>query len=578
VLWLLQARPITALPDPDDEPGAIAVDVPPGEWTRSNYAPEPLSPMFRSLMLPGLHELTENLFPYSIGERIEFCEIGGWLYTRFVKADSPERIKAKLGAAIAAVAADEPADFYRDWFTVSEPRLTARLTELRDGCLPAELSDQDLLDHLDAVHATWRETLAKHFRCGGSGTFVLGELGVTCRDLLGWDAPDTLALLLGLGGKTTEPAYALAGLVAMVRARPWVAELIPTLLESEVDGYDVLDALRGSDRRFADAFAAYQHEYGQRTLGMDITEPTVAERPALVLNLILGQLSRNFDPEADQEALLAERAKAESAARAALAESSTADQERFEQVLGRAQWAHPGRDDSHYLTQLAGGLLRRAVLEVGARLAERELISAVEDVFLLHHFEAHNSLLDDIDRRPLVGDRAAEQAWAIAHPGPESYGTQGGHGFNPADLLATLPPPARRLIEAGLWAWQEVSGERAGNATPVASDGLVLSGIAGSRGRYTGRVRVITSEADFGRLQPGEVLVCPETNPQWAVLFPSIGALVTDHGGLLSHPAIIAREYRVPAVLATGIATKHLRDGQIVDVDGTAGTVEIVVP
>lgn len=106
------------------------------------------------------------------------------------------------------------------------------------------------------------------------------------------------------------------------------------------------------------------------------------------------------------------------------------------------------------------------------------------------------------------------------------------------------------------------------------SVGGFLRGIPASAGRYTGRVRRIMSEAEFGKLQSGDVMVCPITSPVWSVLFPSIGALVTDTGGILSHPAIIAREYRVPAVVATGNATSLLGGGPMVVVDGTAGTVE----
>jgi len=80
---------------------------------------------------------------------------------------------------------------------------------------------------------------------------------------------------------------------------------------------------------------------------------------------------------------------------------------------------------------------------------------------------------------------------------------------------------------------------------------------------------VILNESEFGKLQPGDVLVCPITTLVWSVLFPSVGALVTDTGGILSHPAIIAREYRVPAVVATGNATSVLRDGQQIRVTAT---------
>nr|NIU60525.1 hypothetical protein [Stutzerimonas stutzeri] len=107
------------------------------------------------------------------------------------------------------------------------------------------------------------------------------------------------------------------------------------------------------------------------------------------------------------------------------------------------------------------------------------------------------------------------------------------------------------------------------------TDGTRLRGLAASPGQYTGPARIIMSEAEFGKLQAGDVLVCPTTQPPWSVLFPTIGALVTDSGGILSHPAIIAREYRIPAVVATGNATSYLKDGQIITVNGNDGIVRI---
>jgi pyruvate,water dikinase len=105
--------------------------------------------------------------------------------------------------------------------------------------------------------------------------------------------------------------------------------------------------------------------------------------------------------------------------------------------------------------------------------------------------------------------------------------------------------------------------------------GSVVRGIPASGGRYTGPVRVIMDESEFHKLQAGDVLVCPVTSPVWSVLFPSIGAIVTNTGGILSHPAIIAREYRIPAVVATGNASSLFTDGQVVTVDGDAGVVEV---
>jgi rifampicin phosphotransferase len=107
------------------------------------------------------------------------------------------------------------------------------------------------------------------------------------------------------------------------------------------------------------------------------------------------------------------------------------------------------------------------------------------------------------------------------------------------------------------------------------ADSSRLIGVAGSAGCYRGPARVIMGERDFGKIRAGDVMVCPYTSPVWSVIFPSVGALVTDTGGILAHAALIAREYGVPAVLATGHGTEMLRDGQMLTVDGTAGIVTI---
>jgi phosphoenolpyruvate synthase/pyruvate phosphate dikinase len=111
---------------------------------------------------------------------------------------------------------------------------------------------------------------------------------------------------------------------------------------------------------------------------------------------------------------------------------------------------------------------------------------------------------------------------------------------------------------------------------PVPIRTRTLHGKSASPGRYAGTVRVIHSEAEFDRLRAGDVLVCRVFLPVWTMLFPCVGAVVTDSGGILSNPAIVARECGVPSVVATGMGTTVLRDGQLVIVDGTGGTVEVV--
>ena len=122
-------------------------------------------------------------------------------------------------------------------------------------------------------------------------------------------------------------------------------------------------------------------------------------------------------------------------------------------------------------------------------------------------------------------------------------------------------------------------GEAFARWLPAASDeqtGAVLPGIGASTGQVTATARVLAGPADFGRLQPGDVLVASITTPAWTSLFAMAAAVVTDIGGPLSHSSIVAREYGIPAVLGTNVATRRIPDGARVRVDGDTGTVTLL--
>jgi len=118
-------------------------------------------------------------------------------------------------------------------------------------------------------------------------------------------------------------------------------------------------------------------------------------------------------------------------------------------------------------------------------------------------------------------------------------------------------------------------GKFFGGPPPAAEAPDVLKGNAGSPGTVRGPAKVIRSLADAGKLRAGDVLVAETTAPPWTPLFATAAAIVTDSGGVLSHCAVVAREYRIPAVVGTGRATTTIRDGEIVEVDGDAGLVRI---
>jgi phosphohistidine swiveling domain-containing protein len=554
--------------------------VPPGFWRReASHYPRPLSPMFRMelrFVSEGLRHAFEEFG--LLAETLELCEIGGWVYNRMVPLGGKDRkpppswllwlavrtvpmLRRRVTRSAAAIRSDKHGRLIERWYAEWEPGLWARIAQLRAVALAA-LSDEELDAHAAALVDFFAESNDIHFLLHGALCLVLGDLAFTCRDLLGWDDARTFALLNGLSAKSTEPSRRLAELACMARQRPAIRDLL------EHTNEDTPARLAEVDPEFARAFAAYQHEFGCRALRYEVAEPTLEETPSLILGLIFDQVGRSYDPEQD-DALLAEaRGRVVAEARAALTGRPAVQRERFERALTRAERAYPVREDNEFFTISAPtALVRYTALELGRRLAERGQIRTRDDVFVLEMDEARAALRDRQDRRAMIEERKVDRAQAEANPGPPSYGDDPG----PPPSMKALPAEARFAMEALVWVADRILATD--HANRAQQSAATLRGIAAAPGRYTGPARVILGEDEFDKIEPGDVLVCPITSPVWSVLFPSVGALVTDTGGILSHPAIIAREYRIPAVVATGNATALLRDGQTVTVDGDAGEV-----
>jgi pyruvate,water dikinase len=582
-LVLLQARPITALPDQAPEPVPVPVEVPPGFWEReASHAPKPWTPMTLSVLGPARNRAMRRAFAEFglLAETLEFAQIGGWEYTRLVPLggrDRPApparlmpllirlvpRLRRRIADAVAATRSDKAGRFVEQWHQQWQADLAARAAPLRDTDLGG-LADEELDASATRALALLREGIDIHFLLHAALMPILAELAFACRELLGWADEEALELVVGLSATSTEPAHRLAELAGLATRRPAVRRLL-----GEVDG-GTAGRLAGTDPEFAEAFAAYQREFACRALRYEIADPSIAETPELTLRLLADQLARGYDPAADAAALARRRAAAAGRARSALAGRPPGDRERLERALARAERAYPVREDNEFLTtSVPLALLRYRVLEIGRRLVARGQLDRRDDVFLLAIDEAQAALEDGQPRRTLVGRRRGELAFVEQHPGPASYGRDPG----PPPPLDALPAEARLTMSALLWYIDRIF-EAAASSHAQQAGVRVLGGISASPGRHTGPVRVVMDESEFGKLRLGDVLVCPVTSPVWSVLFPSVGALVTDTGGLLSHPAIIAREYGVPAVVATGNATALLHDDQVVTVDGGAGRVE----
>jgi rifampicin phosphotransferase len=558
-LHLLQARPITALPP-------VQVAPPPGYWEReTSHSPKPFSRLCGSLEVPTVNAGFRAMFEEFgfLVETLEIREIGGWMYLRMVPIIDQDLLARRLERCVQAVSSHHHRELLTRWDHQWRAELRDRIAQLREVDLTA-LSDAQLDEHLGAAADLFQDAHRIHFVLQGAIVLALGDLASTCRDLLGWDDAATLDLLNGLSTMSTGPAVRLWELAGMVRSRPQLAAWL-----ENVDAETAATHLSEIDVEFATAFRQFQDEFGSRSLSLEFADPSLSEEPGLLLRLVRDQVLSGYDPQASAGRLAAKREAALASARAALGSLPPAEQERFERALTVARQAYPLREDNEpYTISMPTAVVRYAALELGKRLARTGQIDRAEDVFLLDFADARAALNDGRDRRSTTSTRRAERAWIDAHPGPASYGTPPG----PPPPLDHLPPEVRLAMHALQWHAGHVFGfDHLARSTP--SPTLITSGIAASPGSYTGPARIVLNETEFDKIRPGDVLVCPATSPVWSVVFPQLGALVTDSGGLLSHPAIIAREYGIPAVVATGHATSLLRDGDRVTVDGTAGVV-----
>jgi pyruvate,water dikinase len=375
---------------------------------------------------------------------------------------------------------------------------------------------------------------------------------------------DAHRLLQGYDHKTLQCDRALWRLSRQALASPGVraafethaaADVLPAL-ERATDGPPFLAVLR-----------AYLHEYGRRSSTfIELSEPCWIEDATPVLELLKDHLSQpDRDLEAEFAALASERERAVAAARARLQGNSAAAE--FEALLEAAQEAvFVSEDHAYWIDHLGPYQVRRVLLELGRRLAAAGAIDEVDDVFYLTIAElpAVAARPDDTAIRRRIAERRAELVRFRAVRPPEALGT----------LPPGPPPPDMPIVRAMdkfLGKRHEGPPGRPLTAAPAA----VLHGTAGSPGKARGPARVIRSLGDAHRLGRGDVLVTEATLPPWTPLFATAAAVVTDVGGVLSHCAVVAREYGIPAVVGTRTATATIRDGQLIEVDGSAGLVRL---
>ena len=343
-------------------------------------------------------------------------------------------------------------------------------------------------------------------------------------------------LISGIETKTTETNRALETLAQQIRSNNVLRELF-----TNNEPTKLLSALQQSaiGRDFLQRFATFLNQYGHRETALTISLPTWKDDPQIVLG-ILQVLSKSELQETDRyqewsrtrDGLLAGSMLRLWPLRAVFLKSLT-DARALFQI----------REDTHFYATLAQPLVRHAALELGRRLEQVGAINTSFDIFHLRLDE-----LEELGKSwPPSQGRIAQIKKLVAKRSAKR------------EALVNQPMVDPRLLTI--------------NSQAPANEDILLRGVAGSSGIASGPARIVRDVSEFGKLQPGEVLVAPATNPAWTPLFQRAAAVVVDTGGSASHAAIVAREYGVPAVMGTVNGTKQIHDGQVMQVDGSRGLV-----
>jgi rifampicin phosphotransferase len=349
---------------------------------------------------------------------------------------------------------------------------------------------------------------------------------------------------------TSEMGLALLDVADVIRPHP---DVVAFLQHVEDENFlDELPALAGG-REARDAIQAYLGKYGMRCVGeIDITKPRWSERPTTLVPMILGNI-KNFEPGAGERRFEQGRQNARMKEQElltrlrALPDGERPDGERkaeeAKRMIDRIRTFIGYREYPKYGMISRYFVYKQALLKDADRLVQAGVIREREDIFYLRFTE-----LQDVVRTNRVDDQLIRQR-KDAHRSYEA-----------------LTPP-RVLTSDG----EAVSGTYRRADVPAGA----LTGLPVSAGTVEGRARVILDMAEAD-LEAGDILVTAYTDPSWTPVFVAIKGLVTEVGGLMTHGAVIAREYGLPAVVGVDHATRLIRDGQRIRVHGTDGYIEIL--
>ncbi len=529
----------------------------PGPWKQDPvHFPRPMTRYFQEMHPAAFRKGTSD-FARFYGLLIDGLQMGyvnGFGYSQVVPApetEFPERFKR----AEQVVAQKLWREQLRDWDENRKPSSIVTHRELQ-SVNPDALSDAELIAYLTRCRDHHSAMITQHMRFTGSATIPVGDFLAHAGDWTGLPPSELLGLMRG------SALVSAGGSAELERLKHAFAEdpAARKVLASDGEPAQVLASLRSLGGDAGAAVSGYLGLVGNRPVdGFDIAEPTALELPDALLRAIRIAVSGEARADADLDARVAEvRSKV-----------PAAQQAQFDELLGEARHMYRLRDERGVYSDIwASGLMRRAALAAGRRVTSRGRIAIPQ-----HMLEAG---LDEMcalvagTGGPSAGELAMRAEYRAGYTAKDAPAFLGPPPPPPPDLAA-LPPSVGRLMRATFIALDQVFG-----SSDAQHEEKILYGLAASKGIYEGPARRVSGPSEFGRIVKGDVLVTESTTEAFNILLPLLGGIVTDNGGLLSHAAIVSREYGIPGVVGTREATERIANGVLVRVDGDAGEVTVL--
>ena len=564
-IFILQARPITALPTPRPN---LDWSVPraQGQYARSSVIellPEPLSPLFATLALPlwnkAMDTFMRSILPGSQFPTQMLMTINDYAYYDY--GMSGKEAAGLMGAMLSGIPnlVRLLSSARSRWADQARPRYAAIIETWEAHNLSATPAAQIL----DGAHAIV-DAAAGHYLAIQSGilpvAYMSEALFTAAYDGLAKrpSDPPALAFMLGFDSLPIQAEKSLYDLAMWSRDQPALAQYL-----AQASSASIAAACQSSSapidaqlwQEFSRRFSEHLHRFGHTVYDLDFAKSLPADDPAPLIETLKYFLSGTArSPYERQRAATKAR---EQAAGSLLLRLRGPRLVLLKLLAQTAQRYAPLREDALADVGLGWTLLRRMLREIGQRLASAGAITERDDVFFLEWSELQSAARaleasqPTVDYRQRVEERrAVRESERLVTP-PVTLPLKGGAKFLGIDFSALMPAHT-----------EQQSGD-------------TIKGIGASPGNVVGTARVIHGPGEFKQMHQGDILVAKITTPAWTPLFALASGIVTDVGGPLSHSSIVAREYHIPAVLGTGVATERIHSGQQISVDGDGGVVTL---